>query len=120
MTPEQVLAIKPKVLTQAQREAYFNDGFLLVERAISEEWLRKLRGATDELVERSRKVTKSDTVFDLEPAHRPDKPRLRRVSNPVEQHPVFWEYCLNSVVADIVSDLVGPDVKFHHSKLNFK
>ena len=36
MTPEQVLAIKPKVLTQAQREAYFNDGFLLVERAISE------------------------------------------------------------------------------------
>ncbi|TMH74127.1 MAG: phytanoyl-CoA dioxygenase family protein, partial [Betaproteobacteria bacterium] len=34
MTPEQVLAIKPKVLTQAQRESYFNDGFVLVERAI--------------------------------------------------------------------------------------
>ena len=49
-----------------------------------------------------------------------DKPRLRRVSNPVEQHPVFWEYCLNSVMADIVADVVGPDVKFHHSKLNFK
>ena len=120
MTPEQVLAIKPKVLTQAQREAYFNDGFLLVEKAISDDWLKKLRAATDELVERSRKVTKSDPVFDLEPAHRADKPRLRRVSNPVEQHPVFWEYCLNSVMADIVSDVVGPDVKFHHSKLNFK
>ena len=120
MTPEQVLALKPKILKQAQREAYFTDGFLLVERAISDDWIRKLRAATDELVERSRKVTKSDPVFDLEPAHRPDAPRLRRVSNPVEQHPVFWEYCLNSVMADIVADLVGPDVKFHHSKLNFK
>src|SRR5262245_9428749 len=120
MTPEQVLAIKPKVLTQAQREAYFTDGFVLVERAIGEDWLRKLRAATDELVERSRNVTRSDPVFDLEPAHRPEAPRLRRVSNPVEQHPVFWEYCLNSALPDIVADLVGPDVKFHHSKLNFK
>jgi ectoine hydroxylase-related dioxygenase (phytanoyl-CoA dioxygenase family) len=120
MTPEQVLAIKPKILTQAQREAYFADGYLLVERAIDETWLRRLRAATEELVERSRKVTKSDSVFDLEPNHRPDAPRLRRVSNPVEQHPVFWEYCTQSVLPDIVADLVGPDVKFHHSKLNFK
>jgi ectoine hydroxylase-related dioxygenase (phytanoyl-CoA dioxygenase family) len=120
MTPEQVLALKPKILSQAQRESYFRDGFLLVERAIGEDWIRKLRAATDELVERSRKVTKSDAVFDLEPAHRPDAPRLRRVSNPVEQHAVFWEYCTQSVLPDIVADLVGPDVKFHHSKLNFK
>ena len=120
MTPEQVLALKPKVLTPAQREAYFNDGFLLVERAISEDWLRKLRAATDELVERSRKVTKPDAVFDLEPNHLSNAPRLRRVSNPVEQHPVFWQYVTESILPDIVADLVGPDVKFHHSKLNFK
>jgi ectoine hydroxylase-related dioxygenase (phytanoyl-CoA dioxygenase family) len=120
MTPEQILAIPPKVLTQAQREFYFNEGYLLLERAIDGDWIARLRAATDELVARSRKVTKSDPVFDLEPAHRPDAPRLRRVSNPVEQHPVFWEYCLRSPLPDIVADLVGPDVKFHHSKLNFK
>jgi hypothetical protein len=72
------------------------------------------------MVERSRKVTKSDTIFDLEPDHQPDAPRLRRVSNPAEHHPVFWEYCTKSVMPDVVADLVGPDVKFHHSKLNFK
>lgn len=120
MTPEQVLAIPPKVLTQAQREQYFSEGYLYVERAISDEWIARLRAATEELVERSRKVTQSDAIFDLEPKHRPDAPRLRRVSNPVEQHPVFWDYCLKSVLPDIVADLVGPDVKFHHSKLNFK
>jgi len=107
MTPEQVLAIKPKVLTQAQRVSYFNDGFLLVERAIGEDWIRKLRAATDELVERSRKVTKSDPVFDLEPKHRPEAPRLRRGSNAVPQRPVFWAYCRKSVMAYIVAGLVG-------------
>jgi ectoine hydroxylase-related dioxygenase (phytanoyl-CoA dioxygenase family) len=120
MTPEQVLAIPPKVLTRAQRESYFSEGYLYLERAISDEWIARLRAATEELVERSRKVMQSDAIFDLEPKHCPDAPRLRRVSNPVEQHPVFWDYCLKSVLPDIVADLVGPDVKFHHSKLNFK
>jgi ectoine hydroxylase-related dioxygenase (phytanoyl-CoA dioxygenase family) len=120
MTPEQILAIKPKLLTQKQREDYFNDGFICVQKAIGDEWITKLRAATDEMVARSRKVTKSDKVFDLEPRHTPEAPRLRRVSNPNEQHPAYWDYCLKSPMADIVSDLVGPDVKFHHSKLNFK
>jgi len=120
MTPEQILAIPPRVLTQAQREAYFNDGFIILEKIIGDEWVKKLRDATDELIERSRKVTKSDAVWDLEPDHRPDAPRLRRVSSPVEQHPVYWEYCTKSVMPDVVADLVGPDVKYHHSKLNFK
>jgi ectoine hydroxylase-related dioxygenase (phytanoyl-CoA dioxygenase family) len=120
MTPEQVLALPPRVLTQSQREHYFREGYILLEKIVGDEWIRKLRAATEELVERSRTVTKSDTIFDLEPAHRPDAPRLRRVSNPVEHHPVFWEYCTQSPLGDIVADLVGPDVKFHHSKLNYK
>ena len=33
---------------------------------------------------------------------------------------MFWEYANKSVMPDAVADLVGPDVKFHHSKLNFK
>lgn len=120
MTPDQVLAIKPRFLTQTQREFYFTEGYILLERVIGEEWLSKLRAATDEMIERSRKVTASDKVFDLEPGHTPDAPRLRRVSNPVEQHPVYWDYVTRSPIVDIVADLVGQDVKFHHSKLNFK
>jgi ectoine hydroxylase-related dioxygenase (phytanoyl-CoA dioxygenase family) len=120
MTPEQVLAIPPRVLTQSQREHYFREGYLLLEKVIGDEWLRELRAATEEMVERSRKVTQSDKIFDLEPAHRPEAPRLRRVSNPVEHHPVFWDYVTKSPLGDIVADLVGPNVKFHHSKLNYK
>ncbi len=120
MTPEQILAIPPRVLTQSQRESYFTEGYILLEKIIGDDWLKKLRDATDELVERSRKVAKSDAVWDLEPDHSPGAPRLRRVSAPVDQHPVYWDYISQSIVGDVVADLVGPDVKFHHSKLNFK
>ena len=120
MTPEQVLAIKPRILSQAQREFYFREGYLLVERAVDDEWLGRLRAATAEMVERSRAVSRSDKIFDLEPNHRRDAPRLRRVSNPVEHHPAFWDYVTESPLGDIIADLVGPDVKFHHSKLNYK
>lgn len=120
MTPEQILAIPPQVLSQAQREFYFREGYVMLERVIDQGWLAKLRAATDELVERSRGVSVSDAVWDLEVGHSPRSPRLRRVSAPVDQHPVFWEYVSQSVIGDIVADLVGPDVKFHHSKLNFK
>ena len=120
MTPEQILRIAPRVLTQAQREFYFQEGYILLEGIIGDDWLKKLRAATDELIERSREVTQSDAVWDLEPDHTSEAPRLRRVSAPVDQHPVYWDYVSQSIVGDVVADLVGPDVKFHHSKLNFK
>ncbi len=120
MTPEQVLSLPPRALSQRQRERYFEDGFILLERIVPDDWLERLRGATATLVERSRTVTKSDAVFDLEPDHTPQAPRLRRVSSPVDQDPVFWNYLAQSQLGDIVADLVGPDVKYHQSKLNFK
>ncbi len=120
MTPEEILSIEPRVLTREQREFYFREGYLLLPGVIDPDWIGRLREATDRLVERSRSVTRSDEVFDLEPGHRSDAPRLRRVSKPVEQDPVYWAYVTESIMPDIVADLVGPDVKFHHSKLNFK
>jgi ectoine hydroxylase len=120
MTPEQILSIRPRVLSQRQREDYFEDGFLLLERFIDADWLERLRGATDRLVEASRAIRTSDRVFDLEPDHSASEPRLRRVSSPVDQDAVFWDYAAKSSLGDVVADLVGPAVKYHQSKLNFK
>ncbi len=120
MTPEDVLALEPRFLTQAQRESYFENGYLLLEKVVSDDWIERLRRATDEKIEESRAVTESDAVWDLEDAHTAENPRLRRLSSPNDHHPEFWAYASQSVVPDIVADLVGPNVKFHHSKLNFK
>jgi ectoine hydroxylase len=117
---EEIRQTPPKVVTEEQRESYWENGYLLLERIIPDEWLERLRAATDEMVERSRSLTASDAVFDLESNHTADAPRLRRVTSPVDQHPDYWAYARDSLLGDIAADLVGPAVKFHHSKLNFK
>jgi ectoine hydroxylase len=120
MTREKILAYKPTVLTEAQRRSYFENGYLLVERIVPQDWVDRLLKVTDEMVQRSRTLTESDGIFDLEPGHTTDHPRLRRLSSPVEHHPTYWAFASQSIIADVAADLVGPDVKFHHSKLNFK
>ena len=114
MLPDEVLAHEPRVLTQEQREFYFDNGYLLVEAVVAPEWLARLRAATEEMVDRSRALTRSDKIFDLEPGHTADEPRLRRLTSPVDHHPGYWAFASESVLPDIMADLVGPDVKFHH------
>ncbi|MEQ9638418.1 MAG: phytanoyl-CoA dioxygenase family protein [Alphaproteobacteria bacterium] len=120
MRPEDILAIPARVLTQAQREAYFDDGYLVVESVVDPVWLERLNAVVDDYVEQSRKLERSDGVLDLEPGHRPDNPRPRRISQPVNHHPIFWEFASQSIIGDVVADVLGPDVKFHHANLNFK
>jgi len=122
MTPDDILSIKPKVLTQKQREFYFENGYLLLENLLPEAWIGRLRAATEEMVEKSRAITTSDAVWDLDKGHSSRSPRLRRLSSMNDHHPTYWEYASDktSPLPDAISDLVGPDVKFHHSKLNFK
>ncbi|HUR72922.1 MAG TPA: phytanoyl-CoA dioxygenase family protein, partial [Sporichthya sp.] len=121
-TLDDILATEPRVLTRAQRESYFENGYLLVERAVPPDWIERLRAATQEMVERSRALGRSDAIFDLEPGHTAENPRLRRLTSPVDQHEAYWEFASapDSPLPDLIADLVGPDVKFHHSKLNFK
>lgn len=119
MTPEQVLTIPPKALSQKKRESYFENGYLLLERIIPDKTIAHLRRVTEEMVEQTRTLRVSNAVWDLEPGHTASLPKLRRLSSPCDHHPAYWQFA-KSIVADIVADLVGPDVKFHHSKLNFK
>jgi hypothetical protein len=120
MTPDEILKHPPKVLSQKQRESYFENGYILLEKAIPWDAVERLRATTNEMVNRSRSITKSDAVWDLENGHSAARPRLRRLSCPCDHHPVYWDYMSKGVFGDIAADLLGPDVKFHHSKLNFK
>ena len=120
MDVAEVLSRAPTILSQEQRESYLANGYLLLERVVPQEWIDRLNEVTAEFVERSRLLTRSDAIFDLEPNHTAENPRLRRLTSPVEQHAAYWEFASQSLLGDVAADLVGPDVKFHHSKLNFK
>ena len=120
MTPDNILAHSPRVLSQPQRQAYFEHGFLAVTDVVSADWRRRLVELSSAFIEDSRGVTASNEAFDLGPQHAADRPHIRRLRALVDRHPDFWRFASESVLADIAADLVGPDVKFHSSKLNYK
>jgi ectoine hydroxylase len=120
MTPEAILANPSRVLTQSQRDRYFATGSLAAEGLIPDTWLRRLHTLSRDFIKQSRGRTASNEAFDLAPQHCSDRPHVRRLRALVDRHPDFWRFASQSVLADIAADLVGPDVKFHSSKLNYK
>ncbi len=123
MTETRITCPEPerlRVLSAEQRSDYERDGFISVAGLVDEVWLKRLREVTAGFVEESRAADAGDRRFDLEPSHTPERPRIRRLNSPVDQHPDFWEFASESLIVDLVEDLLGPDLKFHHGKLNFK
>ncbi len=117
----------PSHLTQEQIDQFWRDGVLLVENAVTPDQLAAMRREFDDWVEESRSHGEGygETVdgrprFDLESGHCAAKPALRRVNSPAEVSSAFDGAMRSSVMTDAVADLIGPNVKFHHSKINSK
>jgi len=62
MLPDKVRQYRPHVLSEAQREQYFRDGFLVLPDFVPSAWTSRLQAALSELIERSRSITKTDPV----------------------------------------------------------
>src|SRR5438093_3745215 len=107
-------------LTDAQIAGYHRDGYLAVPRLIETDRVEALRRLTDAFVERARGVSRSDAVFDLDPRHTAAAPVLRRIKNPADHDPLYAWVALESPILDVVAELIGPSLRFHHSKLNLK
>ena len=109
------------MLTKAQVEEYGEKGYIGVEGVISPSEVKELQDVTDEFVEKSRAVTQHTDVLDLEPDHTPEFPKLRRVVNPVKNHPAYDRILRRPDILDIVSQLVGTEaVRYNGTKLNMK
>ena len=115
------------LLNEAQRKQFWSDGFLVVEDVVDPELLKAMQDEFSAWVEESREYSKpyGDTVdgrprFDLESGHSKEKPGLRRVNAPIEVSQVYFDAMASSRMTDCIADLIGPNVKFHHSKINSK
>jgi len=109
-----------RYLTDEQIAGYHRDGYLAVPRLIDAERVAELRRVTDVFVERSRGIARSDAVFDVDPRHSATAPIVRRIKNPADHDPLYAWVALESPILDIVTELLGPSIRFHHSKLNLK
>lgn len=120
MRPSDVLSHPARVLTQQEREFFFDQGYVVKKEIISRDWIERLKDGVARLVDKARELTASDGVFDLEAGHSADNPRLRRIAFMEEMDEIFWDFAQNSNLPDLAADLMGPDVRFREAMLNIK
>ncbi len=114
-------------LTDAQKSFFWENGYLVVEDAVRPELLARLREDFAGWVEESRQHAQSygeiidgRPRYDLEPGHSAERPALRRVNAPIEVSEAYFEAMADSRMTDCVAELIGPNVKLHHTKINSK
>lgn len=114
-------------LTQSQIAEFWETGVLMVEDAVNAEELAALRQDFAGWVQESREHTKpfgkaldGRPRFDVEPGHSAERPGLRRVNAPCDVSEAYLQVMSDSRMTDMVADLIGPNVKHHHNKINSK
>ena len=108
------------MITSAQVDFYRTHGYVVVEHVLDPIMLSRIKTVLAELLEGAHGLASHDDVYDLEPSHRPDQPRVRRLKKPHLLHPVFGEVLRSPVMLDCLRRLIGPSVRLHGSKLNIK
>lgn len=108
------------MLTPQQIEDYRNNGFLLIENALTEQQLTRLRTVTNSLIQQSATVTQSNEMFDLDAGHSADNPRLTRIKLPHTLDPIYWEIIRSDNIRGLITPLIGDNIRLHTSKLNTK
>jgi phytanoyl-CoA hydroxylase len=101
-------------------QAYRRDGVIVVPEVLDKDTLATVRSVLTELVAGAASVTGHTDVYDLEPGHTPENPRVRRIKAPQKVHPIFDEIVRSAPVISILTKLIGPGLRLHGSKLNMK
>ena len=108
------------MISKEDVEFYKENGYLTVEHVLSEDEVQDLRRVTDDFVEQSRQVSEHNNVYDLESDHSPQNPRVRRIKNPNLHHSIYDRTLRHPAILDIVSQLIGPGIRYQSSKMNLK
>src|SRR3974390_2853713 len=103
------------MIPESMVEAYKRDGLVVVPEVLAAGTLERVRGVIAELVAGAATVTEHTDVYDLEPSHTPETPRVRRIKTPHKVHPIFNEIVRSQKVKDILTKIVGAGLRVHDS-----
>jgi phytanoyl-CoA hydroxylase len=99
---------------------YREHGYLVVPGVLEPAMVERLRGELVGILDGARDATTHTDVYDLEPGHRADAPRVRRIKTPHRFFAGFRELYRHPRLVGIVERLLSPGVRLHGSKINLK
>ena len=108
------------MISEQDVQTYKRDGVIVIPDVLGAATLAEVRKVIAELVAESAKTLEHTDVYDLEPGHTAENPKVRRIKAPQKVHPIFDEIVRSPAVLDILKKLIGPALRLHGSKLNMK
>jgi hypothetical protein len=108
------------MISEADVRAYERDGVIVVPDVLDTATLKRARAVIADLVAGSANTLEHTDVYDLEPGHTAESPRVRRIKAPHKVDALFDEIVRAPAVLDILKALIGPGLRLHNSKLNMK
>ena len=99
------------MITTQQIQQYREVGAVVVPGLLDEATRLHMKSVLADWVEGSRQVTAHNDLYDLEPGHTADDPRVRRIKKPHLAHPVFYEFARSKALADCLRQLPQDSVE---------
>jgi phytanoyl-CoA hydroxylase len=118
--PAPNLTLESRVITRKQVDFYHEKGYIVVEDVVDAATRDEVKAVIADLVSKAKGLTTHNDVYDLEPSHTPETPRVRRIKKPTQVHPVFDRLVKSPNMVGILTALLGSNVRLHGSKLNMK
>ena len=107
-------------LSDQQREQYFREGYVVVERLFGRTELAVVDRTIEEMTQSAIASGDHSKILELEPEPVDGKRVCRRIYNPFEQHEAFRQLATDDRMLDRIESLIGHDINLQHSKLNMK
>ena len=107
-------------LSTKQIKKYNEDGFVIIDNVIDEDFLNKVKLATTKIVEKASLINNSNDQYDLADNHSRSKISVRRIKQPHSFDNTFKDLLYYPSVIQKVKSLLGPNFRLHNGKINLK
>jgi len=107
-------------LSTKQIKKYNEDGFVIIDNVIDEDFLNKVKLATTKIVEKASLINNSNDQYDLADNHSRSKISVRRIKQPHSFDNTFKDLLYYPSVIQKVMSLLGPNFRLHNGKINLK
>jgi len=107
-------------LTDQEIERYNEDGYLVIQDVVPADRLKAVIAETERMLEMAPTLTESNGVLDLDPAHTPDNPRVRRIFSPHSNSEFFHAFAAEPLIMELLDRLMPSGIRVHNTKINMK
>jgi phytanoyl-CoA hydroxylase len=107
-------------LTPEELETYDRDGYLVIHDAVPAATLQAIIDECERMHSVAYTVAGGTAMLDVDPAHTPEKPRVRRIKSPFLHSDFFKAFTADPIVMDLLEPLMPSGIRLHNAKINMK